>query len=101
MQKKLSEKPMDLFKKRVYEVVGKIKKGQVLTYKKVAELAQSPRAWRAVGNALNNNPDLKNIPCHRVVRSDGGIGGYKFGIKRKMTLLKKEGVVMRRGRVAN
>jgi O-6-methylguanine DNA methyltransferase len=57
----------------------------------VAELTGRPRAWRAVGNILNKNRDLK-IPCHRVIRSDGKIGGYNRGIKKKIALLKKEGV---------
>jgi methylated-DNA-[protein]-cysteine S-methyltransferase len=79
----------------------KIKKGKVLTYKKVAKLAKNPKAYRAVGNILNKNPDLKTIPCHRVVKSDGRIGGYKFGVKRKIALLKKEGVVIKNRRVVN
>jgi len=56
----------------------------------VARLAGRPKAYRAVGNILHNNPDLKTIPCHRVVRSDGQIGGYAFGSEKKKRLLKKE-----------
>ena len=63
-----------------------------MTYKEVAKLAGSPRAFRAVGNALNKNSDLKTIPCHRVVKSDGRIGGYRHGANKKISLLKKEGV---------
>ena len=70
-----------------------------MTYKKVAALAGIPKACRAVGNILNRNPDLKKIPCHRVVKSDGSIGGYKFGAKRKESLLKKEGVIIKNRRV--
>ena len=70
-----------------------------MTYKEAAKLAGSPRAFRAVGNALNKNPDLKTIPCHRVVRSDGTVGGYKQGTNRKISLLSKEGVIIRKGRV--
>ena len=70
-----------------------------MTYKEVAKLAGSPRAFRAVGNALNKNSDLKTIPCHRVVKSDGRIGGYKQGTNRKISLLSKEGVIIRKGRV--
>lgn len=68
--------------------------GKVLSYKKVAELAGRPRAFRAVGNILNKNPDLRNIPCHRVIKSNGRVGGYKFGAKKKIALLKREGEVI-------
>jgi O-6-methylguanine DNA methyltransferase len=59
----------------------------------VAQLAGSPRAYRAVGNILNKNRDLVQVPCHRVVRSDGNLGGYAFGRKKKYILLKKEGAL--------
>jgi O-6-methylguanine DNA methyltransferase len=78
------------FKEKVYKIVQKIPEGNFLTYKKVAELVGSPRAWRAVGNILNKNRDPK-IPCHRVIRSDGKIGGFNRGTKEKIALLKKEG----------
>jgi len=93
MPKKYSKKPTITFKEKVFEIVGKIPKGKVLTYKKVAELAGRPRAWRAVGNILNKNRNLK-IPCHRVIRFDGKIGGYNRGSKKKTSLLKKEGVII-------
>ena len=80
------------FKEKVYEVVKKIPKGKTLTYKEVAEKIGSPNAFRAVGNALNKNTDPKNIPCHRVIRSDGQSGGYKWGKENKKSLLKKEGM---------
>ena len=75
-------------------MVKKIPRGEVLTYKKIAKLAGHPRAWRAVGNILNKNRDPK-IPCHRVIRSDGRIGGFNRGIKNKISLLRKEGVVIK------
>lgn len=86
------------FQVKVYQVVGKIPKGKVLSYKKVAELAGFSRAWRAVGNILNKNRDSK-IPCHRVVKSDGQIGGYRKGTNKKTSLLKKEGVAIRNKRI--
>jgi O-6-methylguanine DNA methyltransferase len=89
---------MNLFQRKVFEVIKKIPKGRVLTYKEVAKLAGRPKAWRAVGNVLNKNRDLK-IPCHRVIRSDGKIGGYNRGIKKKITLLKKEGIKIKRGKI--
>lgn len=77
------------FKGKVLNVVGKIPKGKTLTYRQVAEKSGSPKAYRAVGNILNKNFD-KNIPCHRVIRSDGKPGGYNKGTKLKINLLKKE-----------
>ena len=84
------------FKEKIYNIVKKIPKGKTMTYKQVASLAGKPRAYRAVGNILNRNKDYKNIPCHRVVRSDGKIGGYNKGTRYKENLLKKEGVLIRR-----
>jgi len=81
---------MTEFQKIVYNIVKIIPKGKVLTYKEVARFAGSPRAYRAVGNILNKNP-FKNVPCHRVIRSDGKIGGYARGTKTKVRLLKSEG----------
>lgn len=81
------------FANRVLKVVAKIKPGHVLTYKQVAQLAGSPRAYRAVGNILHHNYD-KRIPCHRVVRQDGKIGGYNRGIEEKVRLLKKEKAIL-------
>ena len=83
---------MSSFVEKVYRVVAEISKGETLTYKKVARLAGSPRAYRAVGNILTKNYDPK-IPCHRVVRSDGTPGGYNRGREKKKALLKKEGAV--------
>ena len=84
---------MASFREKIYKVVKEIPRGGVLTYKQVARAAGYPRAFRAVGNALNKNTDLK-IPCHRVVKSDGSIGGYRKGVRRKVCLLKKEGVLI-------
>lgn len=88
MKKKLLR--LTKFKERVYNVVKKIPKGRVLTYKEVARLAGSPQAYRAVGNALNKNP-FKEVPCHRVIRSNGEIGGFARGTKEKIKILKGEG----------
>ncbi len=77
------------FKKKVYLVVSNIPKGKTLSYKEVAIMAGSPRAYRAVGNILNKNRNSK-IPCHRVINSNGDIGGYFKGIKEKIRILKKE-----------
>lgn len=83
---------MSTFQDRVHSVVKKIPKGSVLTYKQVAKRAGSPNAFRAVGNILNKNRD-KNIPCHRVIRSDGNTGGYAHGAAAKKRILQKEGAL--------
>jgi len=77
------------FKEKVFEIVKKIPRGKVLSYKEIAQLAGRPLAFRAVGNILNKNCDPK-VPCHRVIRRDGKIGGYNRGVKKKTELLKKE-----------
>lgn len=82
---------MKTFTEKVRNVVRKIPKGEVLTYKEVAQKAGSPQAFRAVGNIMSKNFD-KIIPCHRVIRSDGGMGGYNRGGKSaKRAILIKEG----------
>lgn len=82
------------FQKKVLLEVAKIPKGEVRTYKEIAKAIGKPRAYRAVGNALNKNPFVPLIPCHRVIASDGGIGGYAYGLKKKRELLKKEGILL-------
>jgi len=88
------------FSNGVFEIVKKIPKGELMIYKEVARSAGRPRAWRAVGNILSKNKDPK-IHCHRVIRSDGKIGGYKNGIKKKITLLEKEGIIIKNGKIAS
>ncbi len=83
---------MKFFTQRVIEIVSKIPRGETLTYKEVAKKAGKPNAYRAVGNILSTNYDPK-IPCHRVIRSDGKIGDYNRGMRLKLELLKKEGVI--------
>ena len=82
------------FKYKVYEIVSRIPMGLVLTYKEAAGLAGRPRAYRAVGNILNKNYDSQ-IPCHRVIRSDGKTGGYNQGSLKKAKILRKEGAMVR------
>ena len=64
---------------KVYAIVADIPKGKVMTYKDVAVAAGSPKASRAVGMAMKNNPDMTVVPCHRVVASDGSMTGYSAG----------------------
>ena len=81
---------MTTFTKKVYQAVSKIPLGQVRSYKWVADKAGSPRASRAVGQILKNNPYLLIIPCHRVINANGKLGGYRLGKKKKQKLLELE-----------
>lgn len=82
---------MSILQQKVLNIVKKIPKGETLSYKKVAVLAGNKNAYRAVGNILNKNYNPE-IPCHRVVCSNGKLGGYNRGKQTKINLLKKEGV---------
>ncbi|MCY4577318.1 MAG: MGMT family protein [Candidatus Kaiserbacteria bacterium] len=91
---------MSVFRESVLTVVSRIPKGSVMSYGEVARRAGSPGASRAVGRIMASNVDPL-IPCHRVVRSDGGLGGYnRGGISQKKKLLQSEGVLMHGGRLA-
>ena len=81
------------FQLKVWSYLKKIPKGKVKTYAEVAKAIGKPKAVRAVANAIGKNPFPPKIPCHRVIRSDGKLGGYsaKGGIKTKKKLLKNEG----------
>ncbi len=82
------------FQKKVWAELLKIPKGKTITYTELAKKIGKPKAVRAVANAVGANPLAPVIPCHRVIRSDGTLGGYsgKGGIKTKIALLKKEGI---------
>jgi len=79
------------FQKKVLLVALSIPRGEVRSYAWVAKKAGT-RAYRAVGQALGRNPYAPYVPCHRVISSDGSIGGYSRGVKKKRRMLKKEGV---------
>jgi len=80
------------FQVKVWSYIKTIPKGKVKTYKQVAIGINRPKSARAVANACGKNPYAPKVPCHRVVRTDGGLGGYsaKGGIKKKIKLLKAE-----------
>ena len=82
------------FQLKVWVYLRKIPRGSVKTYSQVAKGIGKPLAARAVANAIGKNPYAPKIPCHRVIRSDGSLGGYsgKGGVKTKRLLLKKEGI---------
>ncbi len=86
------------FSEKCYELLIKVPKGKITTYKILAEKLKT-KAYRAVGNAMNKNKNAPKIPCHRVVNSNGKIGGYAFGIKKKISLLKKEGIEIKKNKI--
>ena len=85
------------FQIKVWNYLKKIPKGKVKTYLEVAKAIQKPNAFRAVANAVGKNPFPPKIPCHRVIRSDGKIGGYsgKGGIIEKRRLLASENIFIK------
>ncbi len=89
------------FNQQVISAFKKIPKGRITTYLQIAKFIKQPKAARAVGNACKRNPFAPIVPCHRVVKSDGGIGGYAHGVKKKIELLKKEGVYVIKGKIKN
>lgn len=92
------------FQEIIFDLVRKIPAGQVRTYKELAALAGRPKAYRAVGQILKNNKNdfysnaFDKIPCHRVIKSNGEVGGYRRGRLKKIKLLKDEGIVVRNNR---
>lgn len=90
-----------VFSTGVYALLRQIPRGKVASYADIAHALGRPRAARAVGNACNRNPDSPVVPCHRVVASDGSLGGYAFGLDEKIRLLKKEGVLVKDNRVVD
>jgi len=79
------------FQEKVYSLCRKVPKGKVTTYKEIAR-GIGTKAYRAVGTALNKNPFAPIVPCHRVINSNGKIGGFASGVDKKIRLLRKEGV---------
>jgi O-6-methylguanine DNA methyltransferase len=84
------------FQQQVWRALLSIPRGQIRTYAEIAHQIGAPNAARAVANACGANPLPIVVPCHRVVASDGSIGGYsgRGGVKRKISLLEKEGVIL-------
>ena len=88
--KKISSKRLD--NKEVYDLLMKIPPGKVSTYGDLAKALGHPSSSRTIGRILGNNPNPIKVPCHRVVKSDGNLGGYRYGTKMKKDLLEEEGV---------
>ncbi len=88
------------FSEKCYELLRKVPRGKVTTYKILAEKLKT-KAYRAVGNAMNKNPYAPKVPCHRVVKSDGKVGGFALGKRKKILMLKKEGIKIKNNRIEN
>ncbi len=84
---------------RVYEKLKSVPKGKITTYKDLSDAVNFKNGQRVIGMIMRKNPLIVKIPCHRVVMSDGSIGGYAKGVDTKIKLLKKEGVVVKNGKV--
>jgi len=96
----LKIEPMTSTAQKVYDLLKKIPEGKVTTYKAIAEKIGT-KGYRAIGQIVGANPNAPQVPCHRVVRTDGGLGGYAFGIDKKIAILAKEGVKVIDGKVAD
>jgi methylated-DNA-[protein]-cysteine S-methyltransferase len=90
MKRKKRNERITEFEKAVYAACKLIPKGETRTYKWIAARIGRPRSCRAVGNALHKNPFAPQVPCHRVIRSDGAIGGFAGGTAKKLKLLRSE-----------
>ena len=86
-----------IFSSRVYKKLLEVPRGKVTTYAELAKAVGIENGQRAIGNIMNKNPNPILVPCHRVVRSDGSVGGYAFGEAEKTQLLSSEGVKVRDG----
>ena len=100
-------KPNSLFNERIYALLEKVPRGKVTTYKSLAEKLGT-KAYRAVGQAMRCNPYAPKVPCHRVVKSDGSIGGFMGKItydsnegKKKINMLRKEGIEIKNNRIVD
>lgn len=90
---------MTSFAEKIYAALRRVPRGRVTTYAALAKAVGKPRAVRAVGNALNKNPYAPKVPCHRVVRSDGALGGFASGPAKKAGMLRSEGVEIKKGKI--
>jgi O-6-methylguanine DNA methyltransferase len=84
---------------KVWKAMDRIPHGKVTTYKELARAIGNPHSARAIGNACNKNPNAPHTPCHRVVASDGSLGGYALGLRKKIQLLEAEGIEIRNEKI--
>lgn len=97
--KPTNKKPISSFCRAVYRAASLVPVGRVTSYGAIARFLGKPGSARAVGNALHANPFAPKVPCHRVVKSDGTVGGFAGGANKKIALLRREGVICLNGRV--
>jgi len=91
---------MVISSQKLYDLLCKIPKGKVTTYKELAVKLRT-KGYRAVGQIVGANPNAPQVPCHRVVKSDGSLGGYAFGIEKKIKILATEGVKIDDGKIVD
>lgn len=85
---------------QVYQLLNQIPQGKVTTYKEIAQKLNT-KAYQAIGQIIGANPNAPKVPCHRVVKSDGSISGYAFGVSKKIALLKAEGIEVKQEKIVN
>ena len=88
------------FSSRCYSLLKRVPNGKVTTYKALAKVLGT-KAYRAVGTAMNKNPYAPEVPCHRVVKSNGEVGKFAHGTKKKNEMLKREGIPIKGGKIEN
>ena len=88
------------FNQQCYDLISLIPKGNLCTYKQIANRLNT-KAYRQVGNAMSKNPNPIIVPCHRVINSNGSVGGFSLGINKKISLLKNEGIKIKKGKVVD
>jgi methylated-DNA-[protein]-cysteine S-methyltransferase len=86
------------FNEKCYALLKKVPRGRVTTYREIAH-ALDTKAYRAVGNAMNKNPYAPSVPCHRVIKSNGMVGGFASGTKKKIQMLKEEGIEIKNNKI--
>ncbi len=86
------------FQEKCYKILERVPKGKVTTYKSLA-MALNSKAYRVVGTAMKNNLNAPNVPCHRVIKSNGEIGQYNLGANKKLQLLKSEGIIINNNKI--
>jgi len=92
---------MTSFQSQCYKALKKVPPGKVITYGGLAEMIGRPKAHRAVGSAMNKNPFAPKVPCHRVVKSNGDLGGFSIDIKVKIKRLQEEGVMVSNNKIVD
>ena len=96
----ITKRNMAINSQKIYELLCAIPKGRVTTYKELAKKVKT-KAYRGVGQIVGANPNAPQVPCHRVVKSDGAVSGYAFGVDKKIALLKSEGIQVKDGKIVD